>query len=69
MSETATIFVRKVIFTDGSFFWRGECNACDWSDEALEDTMAASLAEVHLRVFHQGGRINIANNRLMKIEG
>ena len=52
-----TVFVRKVSFEDGSYFQRGECNGCDWIHEELHLHDLYPRATIHLRVFHQGGKI------------
>jgi len=59
-----SVFVRKVILSDFSFFWRGECNGCDWIDESLCNPDIHSKAQVHLRVLHNGGTINHANYKV-----
>lgn len=52
------VYAKKVTLPDGSSFWRGECNGCDWIDEGLYwSTQLNSRAEVHLKVFHNGGVI------------
>ena len=51
------IYINQVKFPDGSYFWRGECNGCDWIDEHPCNPAVHNLAIVHLRVFHNGGII------------
>lgn len=52
------LYIRKVMFGDKSYFFRGECSDCDWLEESLWPSEIKSKAEVHLLVFHNGGIIN-----------
>jgi hypothetical protein len=51
------IYIRRVRLSDMSFFWRGECNGCDWISESLCNPELHTHAQIHLRVFHNGGMI------------
>jgi hypothetical protein len=55
----ATIFITTIKFPDKSSFIRGECNECDWIDDQLNFMTLHPRARVHLRVFHQGGKIDL----------
>lgn len=63
-----SVFIRKVILSDFSFFWRGECNGCDWIDESLCNPDIHSKAQVHLRVLHNGGVI-VHDNWKQEVKG
>jgi len=57
MTETAKVHMTRVSFPDGSFFWRGECNGCDWIFEKPYNADLREFAATHLMVFHNGGII------------